>query len=234
MKAIGKIAALFLTTAFIGGAVAFTPTDANAKDKQESAKVVAPTEGYWQTSARYNYKILCPYKPEGVIPAKMFFNDNSKKGDVIILETFGGDIFNVKTAWVVLVDAFEPDALPDLTKLNDESSKSMLEKIQENNGYVFIAMAELTDGNKGIYAVTSKEVEIDSDNDGKVDAVAQTDKQTVVTFFRGQLGGRFCVQLIDNPDLRTAIVNQYQGGVASFTELKPETDRPKKSDKKKK
>ena len=225
MKLTKKIIALAMSCAFISPLAAL-PTVAAAADKTATQT----EEGYWQDSARYNYRINCPKKPLGVIPAKLFFDDNNKKGDVIIFETVGDDIFNVKTAWVVLVDAFAEDSLPDLTKLNDDATKSMLKKIQENNGYVLIDMVDLPNKNKGIYAITAKEVEIDSDNDGKVDAVAKTDNQLAVTFFRGNLGGRYCVQLIDNPQLRETVLADYQIGVGSLTEFKPDS-KVKKSKK---
>ena len=227
-----KIVTALFAGALAAGIAACPASTVYAKDKATDTKVVAPTEGYWQKSANYDYKIFCPKKPIGVIPAKLFFDDNSKKGDVIIFETFG-DIYNVKTAWVVLVDAFKPDAFPDLTKLPEDDAKAMLKKIQESNGYLFIGMMDLPNKNKGIFAVTAKEVEIDSDNDGKVDAIAKSDNQTAVTFFRGQYGGRFCVQLLDNPELRPAVLEEYRNGVLSFTELKPETNAPKKGNKKK-
>ncbi len=223
-----KIATVLFTGIFAAGIVAGSNSAVYAKDKN-AAKVVAPTEGVWKQSARYDYKILCPKEPLGVVPAKMFFNDNNKKGDVIIFETFGGDIYNVKTAWVVLTDAFPADAFPDLTKLSDEECTSLTKKIQESNGYLFVSMVDLPEKNKGIYAVTAKEIEIDEDNDGKVDGIAKSDTQTAVTFFRGQYGGRFCVQLIDNPDIRESAIVDYKNGVLSLTELKPDSNDKKKS-----
>ena len=219
-------AALLAGFAFGGTAI--------AKSKQTDTNATQEIEGYLFKSARYNYQLICPKKPLGAIPAKLFFNDQNKKGDVIIFETVDGNIYNVKTAWIVLVDAFAADSLPDLTKLTTEESRSMLEKIQENNGYVMIALVDLPPKNKGIYAITAKEVEIDSDNDGKPDAIAKTDTQMAVTFFRGDLGGRFCMQLIDNPQLRTAAVEDYQNGVLSFKELNPDDGQSKPAKNKKK
>ena len=197
-------------------------------------KTAQATEGYVFKSPRYNYEITCPRPPVNYIPAKLFFDDQSKKGDVIIFEDFG-DIHKVKTAWVILADAFEPDALPDFTKLDEETGNAMLQRIQENNGYVMIAFIDLPNKNKGIYAVTAKAREVDTDNDGKPDMFVDANNQMVVTFFRGQLNGRFCVQLIDNPQLRVGAVEDYQNGLMTFKELAPDTgDTKKKSSGKKK
>ena len=79
-----KIVMALFAGALAAGIAACPSSAVYAKDKATDTKVVAPTEGYWQKSASYDYKILCPKEPIGVIPAKLFFDDNSKKGDVII------------------------------------------------------------------------------------------------------------------------------------------------------
>ena len=42
--------------------------------------------------------------------------------------------------------------------------------------------------------------------------------QMAVTFFRGNKGGCYSVQLIDNPELRDDAVDLFQKGVVSFKE----------------
>ena len=205
----------------VGGTLAADVPNAEAKKKKQEVKQEVKAnqeEGYLFKSALYNYSIRCPQKPLGSIPAKMFFEDNSKKGDVIIFETEGGDIYKVKHAWVVLLDAFDDASIPDLNKISEEDALELLKKIDKNNGYAAIALVPISKTNNGIYAVTSKEIEIDTDNDGTPDAVATSDRQLAVTFFRGSFGGRFCVQLIDNPDLRTASVEAYKYGVSTLQE----------------
>ncbi len=218
-----KCLSVALCAAITAGITFALPTDTafakKNKEKKQSATAEAQQEGYLFTSANYHYTILCPQKPIGSVPAKMFFNDNSKRGDVIIFETFDNDIYKVKSAWVVLADAFDDESIPDLNKINEKDGLELLKKIQSNNGYAAMGIVDISDKNRGIYAVTAKEVEIDTNNDGNFDTVATSDTQTVVTFFRGNLGGRFCVRLIDNPDLRKAMVDAYKYGISTLREV---------------
>lgn len=188
------------------------------KAKAETKQTTAAVEGYLYQSPLYNYTIVCPQKPAGRIPAKLFFEDNSKRGEVLIFESDPYNAYNVKYAWIILLDAFDNASIPDLNKISDEDALKMIEKIEQNNGYAAIGIVNITETNKGIYAVTAKEIEIDEDGDGEPDAVATADTQEAVTFFRGNKGGRFCVRLIDNPQLRKATVEAYQVGVSTLTE----------------
>ena len=221
MKSVSKILAMALSVLTLAGGILLTDaSDVAAKSKKDDKQTVANAEqnGYLFKSVIYNYTINCPQKPIGSIPAKLFFNDNSKKGEVIIFETFGNNIYDVKTAWVVLLDAFDDKSIPDLNTIDEKATEELLRKIQSNNGYVAIGLVPISKDNTGIYAVTSKEIEIDTDGDGTPDTAATTDRQVAVTFFRGKFGGRFCVQLIDNPNLRTESVENYKIGVGSLKE----------------
>ena len=59
-------------------------------------------------------------------------------------------------------------------------------------------------------------MEIDTDGDGKPDTTAEANSQMAVTFFRGADGGRYAVELLNNPKLRDEDLALYQKGVTTF------------------
>ena len=93
---------------------------------------------------------------------------------------------------------------------------NLLERIQHSNGYEGIMLINLSDTNKAIFAMTAKEVDIDEDGDGVVDATAKADNQTAVMFFRGANGQRYGLELIDNPTLRAKSVATFMAGARTM------------------
>ena len=87
----------------------------------------------------------------------------------------------------------------------------------KSSPYEFIRLTEV-DGRAGVYAVTAKEIEVDTNGDGKFDEVMRAESQMVQTFFRGAYGGRFGVMLMENPDLTKDGVALYQLGLLTFQE----------------
>ena len=167
---------------------------------------------YVYTSEKYGYTINCPQKPY-VIPASALYED--KKGEVLIFDNEG---YNIKNAWIIIKDAFAEDKIPNLNTISEEEAKKYLNDLMANNGYEGIMLINRTAEDKAVYAITAKEVEIDTDGDGKPDTTATADTQMAVTFFRGNKGGRYSVQLIDNPELRSTSLDAFQKGVVSFKE----------------
>ncbi|MBQ7478059.1 MAG: hypothetical protein IJT01_04055, partial [Selenomonadaceae bacterium] len=200
------VAAVLLGAAVWALPTAQAPVEAAESSTAQPAAAAAEKKVYTYVSKEYGYGILCPAKPN-VVPASMFYEDETKKGEVLI---FDNDGYNVKHAWVVLVDAFDDKGVPDLNKLSEEEAKAQLTKIQQSNGYEGIALLSISENNKAIFAVTAKEVEIDTNGDGQPDTTAVADTQMAVSFFRGPKGGRYSVQLIDNPVLRQESINEYQ------------------------
>ena len=80
-------------------------------------------------------------------------------------------------------------------------------------------LINLTAGNKAIFAMTAKEIEIDEDGDGTPDATARTDRQMAVLFFRGANGARYGLELIDNPNLRADTVSAFLAGARTMQAL---------------
>ena len=206
-------AALFVCAAAV--TTAFAPSAASA----------AP---YTYTSEQYGYSIDCPQKPEGVIPASLLYAD--KKGDVLI---FANDGYTIKKAWLILTDAFTDKDVPDLNKISEADAKTLTQNLLTHNGYEKVEIVPINAKDKGLYAVTAKEIEIDTNGDGKPDTTAKADTQMVLTFFRGERGGHFAVELIDNPTLTQANIDEYRAGISTFKESAPQkhAKQDKKADK---
>lgn len=208
---------------------AFSPL-ASAEEATAAATETASTplpQGYTYTSKRYGYTIVCPQKPNGVIPLSTM--DEHAKGDVLI---FANDGYNIQYGWIIMVNAFADAEIPNnLGTMSEDDQKTFLQHIMNTSGYEFARIADIN-GNKGVYAVTGKEIEIDTNGDGKPDETATADTQMIKTFFRGQYGGHFAVELIENPDLTKEGVQKYQTGIVTFRELSPEEVQPTTKDNK--
>ncbi|MCR5757730.1 MAG: hypothetical protein K6F95_07470 [Selenomonas sp.] len=186
-------------------------TEQQVKDGQDAAGQQA-VNNYVYTSKQFGYTINCPKKPQ-VIPASALYE--GKEGEVLI---FDNDGYNIKNAWIVIKDAFDTHKMPDLNTLNEADAKKYLSILMRSNGYEAMELINRTEKDKAIYAITAKEVEIDTNGDGEPDMTAKADTQMAVTFFRGNKGGCYSIQLIDNPDLRDEAVDLFQKGVVSFKE----------------
>lgn len=224
MKAFSYVAAAALTASLVASpaisyaadeAAAETPAAATAESSTAAPAQAAPAVSlpYTYTSKLYGFTIQCPQKPVGVIPASMLYEN--EKGDILIFEN---EEYNIKYAWIITEDAFDNKKVPNLNKLNEKDAEALLKNIMGSNGYEGIMLVNLTAKNKGIYAVTAKEVEIDTDGDGKPDATATANTQMAVLFFRGDKGGRYAMKLIDNPTLRSTSLTAFQKGAGTFVE----------------
>ena len=188
--------------------------------------------GYKYTSQRYGYTIVCPRKPS-VVPASMLF-DEKEKGDVLIFKSTGtGENTIINYAWVIRPDAFDESVIPpDITKQPEAKQKEYLDKFMKSSPYEFIRLTEV-DGRSGVYAVTAKEIEVDTNGDGKMDEIMRAESQMIQTYFRGAYGGRFGVMLMENPDLTKDGVAIYQLGVLTFQEWPTKMQNGKKDKKNK-
>ena len=217
----------FLTAALVAGVVlgAGAPTadarkapKAPKTEQTQQVKEKANSQSelpYTYESTAYGYTIQCPQKPVGVIPASNLYED--KQGEVLIFDNEGYDI---KRAWLVLTDAFTDKAVPDLNTISDEDAGRLLKGIMDSNGYEGIMLVNVNDHNKGIYAVTAKVIEIDTDGDGKPDTTAEANSQMAVTFFRGADGERYAVELLESPELSEGALDAYQKALATFKSRK--------------
>ena len=224
-------------------AASFMPANmASAEEAAAGQEAAAQTgetsekpEVYLFASTNYGYTMLCPHRPLGVVPASMLYDGH--KGDVIV---FDNEEYNIKHAWVVLVDGFDDKAVPDLNKISDDDAKTYLEKLMKSSAYEGISLVNISTSNKGIFGISAKEVEVDTDGDGQFDTTATAETQEAVTFFRSESGRCIAIHLIDNPVLRPEAITAYQFGVTSFREIdtknakntKDSTDKKDNKDKK--
>ena len=226
---------LAMPQAFAAEAPEIVP-DAPAEGQQMTEEEMLQSyidSGYKYTSQRYGYTIVCPRKPS-VVPASMLFDEN-EKGDVLIFQSTGtGENTMINYAWVVRPDAFDESMIPpDITKQPEAKQKEYIDKFMKSSPYEFIRLTEV-DGRSGVYAVTAKEIEVDTNGDGKFDEVMKAESQMVQTFFRGAYGGRFGVMLMENPDLTKDGVSVYHLGLLTFQEWPTKMQNGKNTDKKNK
>lgn len=172
--------------------------------------VMIASTAYRYTSPVYGYSITCPVKPQ-VIPVSLIYAD--AHGDILIFDSVD---FNIKQAWMVVPNAFKDGDIPDLKTLNDEQKEALFKEWQEKRGCEFARVAEMSDGTLGLYTVTAKDMEVDTDGDGKPDTMVHSDNQMIKTYFTGAYGGHFMVGLINNPDLTREAIATYEAGLNSF------------------
>ena len=156
---------------------------------------------------------MCPQQPAFVIPSVEL---DGHEGEVLIFEN---EDYYIKYAWVIHVNAFPEDGVPNLNAISPEESVELLKGIMGSNGYEGIMLINLTEDNKAIFATTAKEIEIDEDGDGTPDATAKADSQMAVLFFRGANGTRYGLELIDNPELRASSVSAFLAGARTMQAL---------------
>jgi len=210
-----KIAAAIGAVTLLSGMPYVTAAEQEASVQEFAAAGTAPSIlSYSYESPAYGYHVMCPKRPLGVIPASTLFEN--REGEVLIFEN---EEYHIKYAWVVLVNAFPEEALPNLNAIDPEEAARLLWNIMGSNGYEGIMLVPLTDNNKAIFAMTAKEIEIDEDGDGVIDGTATTDNQMAVLFFRGDNGARYGFELIDNPELRAASVSDFLAGARTLHAL---------------
>lgn len=191
----------------------------------EEALEVYKNSGYKYTSQRYGFSIVCPAQPQAVIPASML--DEQAVGDVLIFDADTVN-FDMKNAWIIERNAFDDNTLPaNLAQRSEKDQQAYLDNAMKTMPYEFVRLTDvLGDGNLGLYAVTAKDWEVDENGDGRVDGTLHSDTQTVRTFFRGQYGGHFGIELVDNPDLTAGHVATYRLALQTFQEWPVEDQQP--------
>lgn len=129
------------------------------------------------------------------------------------------------------MDAFDNKTVPDLNKISDADAKTYLEKLMKSSAYEGISLVNISTTNKGIFGISAKEVEVDTDGDGQFDTTATAETQEAVTFFRSEKGRCIAIHLIDNPVLRPDAITAFQFGVTSFRDIDVTDAKDNKSKK---
>lgn len=183
----------------------------SAETATEQPLEVAPLT-YQYRSKEYGYTLNCPAKPQVITADNLY---PGRKGEVLI---FSNEGYDIKNAWVVFTDAFDPAKVPDYNTMTGDEAKSYLTDLVAANGYEGAMVVNLSPTNKAVYAVTAREMAVDTDGDGKADATVTASSQNAVAFFRLPSGKCYSLLLIDNPELRESAIIEFQQGLLSFTD----------------
>ena len=132
-----------------------------------------------------------------------------------------------------MFDAFDSKNTPDFNKAKKKTLETYLEKLKQNNAYEDAIVDNVTADNKGVFAVTAKEIEIKNDA-GEVEDVAVASTQNEIVFFRTKSGRCISIQLI-TVNLTDEVVMNFKKSVATYrdaTDLSMENGKSKKKSKK--
>ena len=193
--------------------------------KAEELAELYKSDGYKHTSTRYGYSISCPKKPN-VIPLSLVYE--GAKGEFLCFENEG---YVFKTAWIVMVDAFDDDFMPEhMEKLSDAAKQKIGEKLLASSPYETVDPVDLG-FTHGMRAITAKNFISYEDGEGKPGVEVEVDGREIRTYFRGQFGGKFLVALHQLPDVTDEQELQYYAGLLTFQEW-PSTAEDKKGEAK--
>lgn len=149
----------------------------------------AEAAAYTYTDDTYGFSIECPEKPIGVLDLSR--QPGGNKGVLLVFENEGMEI---NCGWIIMVDAFADENIPDLTKLTKEQVDEVLKAIVADNG---IAAVVAVEGQPAIYTI------------------AQTEDMAK-TYIRGKNGKKYVVALTANKTIFRDRINPYQLGLMSF------------------
>lgn len=191
----------------------------------EEAAPEPADEPYIYTSEDFKYTIACPIKPLAVVQNP--WQDPAKRGEMLV---FANDGWNIQYAYMIQVNAFDNDKIPDFNKADKKTIDEYLEGLKRNNGFELAELVNITKENKGVYAVTAQSIEVVDKETGEVEGEFVADRQDIYTFFRTPEGRCVSVQLL-TVNMDKTLVDTYRYGVASF---KDNSAADKKADKKSK
>ena len=184
-------------------------------------------EPYVYTSEDFKFTITCPIKPIAVVENP--WQETDKRGEMLV---FANEGFEVLYGYVIQVNAFDTNEVPDFNKGSVMAIGDYLEGLKKNNGFAEARLVNITKKNKGVTAITAEKIDVLNPETGEVDGEFVADKQYIYTFFRTPEGRCIGIQLISaNMEDRT-FLNTYRGSVASFKDNI--NDKKSKKDKKSK
>ena len=213
------VVSILCATAFAAEENSATTT---ATENQTATTAEESSAGFEYTSQTFGYKIMCPAEPKVVVNP---FPDPKKRGELLIFKNEGAEILY---GYQIMFDAFDTKSTPDFNKAKKKTLENYLEKLKFNNAFEDAIVDEVSKGNKGVFAVTAKEIEIKNDA-GEVEDVAVATTQNEIAFFRTKSGRCISIQLI-TVELTDEVVMNFRKSVATYQDA---TDLSM-SDKKKK
>ena len=173
-----------------------------------TATAFADDEVYEYTSETYGFKITCPAKPIVVVNP---FEDPNQKGDLLV---FAHEGIKIIYGYQILLDAFSNNAVPDFNVSNKKILNAYLEKMREDDAYEYVELVNVSKGNRGVMALTAKEITILNDK-GEVEGTLVADRQSAFTFFRTSSGRCISIQLLAE-DFGEDNINDYRKSISTF------------------
>ena len=172
---------------------------------------LAASDGYFYTSNRFGYTIKCPQKPIAVMDLSIF--SPQEKGDILVFENDG---YSLTKYWVVSPDAFTNDTFPDLDNISEQDAKDLFAHLMVERGYESVSLVPIN-GHNAIYAVTAKNIQVDTNKDGKADQTIEEPGQNIETYLKGNKTN-YCIVLSSKKAITQDDINAYQYGLLSFRE----------------
>lgn len=163
---------------------------------------------YEYTSETYGFKITCPAKPIVVVNP---FEDPYQKGELLV---FANEGIKIIYGYQILLDAFKDNAVPDFNASNRQFIDAYLEKMREDDAYEYVELVNVSKGNRGVMALTAKEITILNDK-GEVEGTLVADRQSAFTFFRTSGGRCISIQLLAE-DFGEDNINDYRKSISTF------------------
>lgn len=145
---------------------------------------------YAYTSDTYGFSIQAPQKPIGVLNLSSEFP--GKKGVIMVFDNEG---YQIKHAWIISTEGFSGQDPKDLDTMTPEATKKYLAELMRG-AYEFAGVVQV-DGRKALYTVTKGE------------------NKRVMTYVKGDKG-YYAIILIENPEITSERVTEFQEGVKSF------------------
>ena len=199
---------IFFLTALLMMILTATAFAEEAAAPEQNAE---PTdEPYIYTSEDFKYSIACPFKPLAVVQNP--WQDPAKRGEMLV---FANEGWNVQYAYMIQVNAFDNEKIPDFNKADKKTIDEYLEGLKKSNGFEIAEIVGITKENKGVYAVTAQSIEVLNKETGEVEGEFVADRQDIYTFFRTPEGRCISVQLLTTQMDKT-FVDVYRYGVTTF------------------
>ena len=135
-------------------AVAFAE-EAPAEKSTEEATIESNDEPYVYTSEDFKFTITCPFKPIAVVQNP--WQETEKRGEMLV---FANDGFDVQYGYIIQVNAFETNQVPDFNKGSVAAIGEYLKGLKENNGFADARLVNITKNNKGVSAITADKIDV--------------------------------------------------------------------------
>lgn len=168
----------------------------------------AADDSYDYTSQTFGFSIKCPEKPIVVVNP---FEDPAQRGELLVFANEGMDII---FGYQILLDAFDTKAVPNFNKDSKKTIDEYMDQMRLDNAYEYVVLENISKNNKGVIAVTAKEIELRNEN-GEVEGKLVAERQTAFTFFRTPNGRCISIQLLVR-DFNQENLDDYRKSVSTF------------------